>query len=404
MSVIGYEEAPRPLTDQERHILQRVFSDYLEVPGEWKTALKNDLEQDPPDFLFSSTRGPAGPAGPTGPQGPQGPAGPAGATGAQGPQGPVGPPGESNAAYSGEWNWQNAGDASAAGRVSTDQPSAWLTTTELRLNELTAPGTDASAYFAKVAVSDIFRVQVKADANTFIRLQTTALGTDHGTYWTWPVVLTPGGGSGAAPSQNTPMTVTLLTQGPQAEEWIGGAGAPAGTLGRVGDWYLNQTNGDVYEKTGSSTWTLRTNITGPIGATGAQGPAGATGAPGSVWWTGSGAPSGATGIVGDFYLDAATGDYYKKTGSSAWTLQGNIKGPAGATGPQGPTGAQGPSGASTFVSGTGAPTAGVGVDGSLYLDTASLRFWGPKASGAWPSTAFGRVVPLNPTYAQMKSG
>ena len=215
--MIGYEEAPRPLTDQERHILQRVFSDYLEVPGEWKTALKNDLEQDPPDFLFSSTRGPAGPAGPTGPQGPQGPA-------------------------------------------------------------------------------------------------------------------------------------------------------------------------------------------GPVGATGAQGPVGAPGAPGSVWWTGSGAPSGATGIVGDFYLDAATGDYYKKTGSSAWTLQGNIKGPAGATGPQGPTGAQGPSGASTFVSGTGAPTAGVGVDGSLYLDTASLRFWGPKASGAWPSTAFGRVVPLNPTYAQMKSG
>ena len=67
-------------------------------------------------------------------------------------------------------------------------------------------------------------------------------------------------------------------------------------------------------------------------------------------------------------------------------------------------GPQGPSGAGTFVSGTGAPTAGVGVDGAIYLDTASGRMWGPKAAGAWPGAAFARAVPLAPTYAQLKAG
>jgi len=66
MSVLGYDDAPRPLTDQERHVLQRVFSDYMEVPGEWKTALRNDLESDPPDFVLGGKAGPPGPAGPPG--------------------------------------------------------------------------------------------------------------------------------------------------------------------------------------------------------------------------------------------------------------------------------------------------------------------------------------------------
>lgn len=79
-------------------------------------------------------------------------------------------------------------------------------------------------------------------------------------------------------------------------------------------------------------------------------------------------------------------------------------GPTGPAGPAGPTGPAGPSGATTFVSGSGAPGAGTGSDGAIYLDTASGRLWGPKASGAWPGSAFGRIVPLAPTYAQLKSG
>ena len=53
--------------------------------------------------------------------------------------------------------------------------------------------------------------------------------------------------------------------------WRSGAGAPAGALGIVGDWYLNDSNGDIYEKTGASTYTLRDNLTGPQGTQGIQG-------------------------------------------------------------------------------------------------------------------------------------
>lgn len=121
---------------------------------------------------------------------------------------------------------------------------------------------------------------------------------------------------------------------------------------------------------------------GPPGPTGPAGPAGATGATGPAGPTG---PAGADGAAG------ATG----------------ATGPPGATGPAGPTGATGPagpSGASTFLSGPGAPTAGTGVDGSIYLDTATGRLWGPKAAGAWPGAPLGRIVPIAPTYAQLTTG
>lgn len=48
--------------------------------------------------------------------------------------------------------------------------------------------------------------------------------------------------------------------------WHNGSGAPATGLGAVGDYYLDDDNGDVYEKTGASTWTLATNIKGPAGS------------------------------------------------------------------------------------------------------------------------------------------
>lgn len=50
--------------------------------------------------------------------------------------------------------------------------------------------------------------------------------------------------------------------------------------------------------------------------------------------------------------------------------------------------------AHSFLTGTGAPTAGVGTDGAIYLDLTSLRFWGPKASGAWPGSAFGQLMTI----------
>ena len=157
--------------------------------------------------------------------------------------------------------------------------------------------------------------------------------------------------------------------------------APATSLGAVGDWAMNTTNGDVYEKTASTTWTKRGNFkgakgdTGAQGATGAQGPKGDTGAKGE---TGAQGPQGAKGDTGAQGAKGATGTSmrFKGAWSSATpyvadatyvdvvTSGGNtyrckashtnqpvsnatyweLIAQKGATGTQGPTGPQGPKG------------------------------------------------------------
>lgn len=84
----------------------------------------------------------------------------------------------------------------------------------------------------------------------------------------------------------------------------------------------------VYIKTNTGLVPAAT-VPGPPGSQGATGGQGPTGATGSLWYTGTGAPATGTGVVNDFYLDNASGDVYKKTATSTWTLQGNIKGLAG---------------------------------------------------------------------------
>ena len=85
-----------------------------------------------------------------------------------------------------------------------------------------------------------------------------------------------------------------------------GTANPDNSVGKDGDFYLNSANFDVYKKA-SGAWAKTGNIKG---ATGAQGPKGDTGA------TGAQGPKGDTGATG------ATGP----------------KGATGATGPQGPAG------------------------------------------------------------------
>lgn len=72
-------------------------------------------------------------------------------------------------------------------------------------------------------------------------------------------------------------------------------------------------------------WMALSTIQGP------PGPSGDDGAPGSTWYNGAGAPAAGTGVNGDYYLNTTTGDVSKKI-SGTWTVQGNIKGPAGGGG------------------------------------------------------------------------
>jgi hypothetical protein len=50
------------------------------------------------------------------------------------------------------------------------------------------------------------------------------------------------------------------------------------------------------------------------------------------WFVDDGAPDGELGIVNDLYLDALTGDVYQKTGVTTWVVVANIKGPASSGG------------------------------------------------------------------------
>ena len=101
--------------------------------------------------------------------------------------------------------------------------------------------------------------------------------------------------------------------------------------------------------------------TGTQGPQGAPGPQGVAGTPGEVWFTGAGAPPGATGIVGDWWLDSSNGDYYEKTGASAWTLRGNLRGP------QGIQGVPGPASAATY--GTALPASPVDGQEHILVDS-----------------------------------
>jgi hypothetical protein len=121
--------------------------------------------------------------------------------------------------------------------------------------------------------------------------------------------------------------------------WFVGAGAPDNGTGVVNDLYLRTSNGDVYQKTGPATWAVVMNVMGPAGAdgtdgadgiNGTDGTDGTDGVDGSTWHNGTGAPAGGLGVVGDYYIANDTFDYYEKTGASAWTLRGNLKGDTGA--------------------------------------------------------------------------
>lgn len=124
--------------------------------------------------------------------------------------------------------------------------------------------------------------------------------------------------------------------------WNSGTGAPSEDGSRTGDWYLDTATGDAYKRTPSG-WELRVNIMGATGAPGAVGPQGANGAKGD---TGARGEAGAAGAKGD-------------------------RGDAGAAG-------------SVWLQGSTAPAAGTGAVGDWYLDTSTYDAYEKGASGWAP--------------------
>ncbi len=114
-------------------------------------------------------------------------------------------------------------------------------------------------------------------------------------------------------------------------------------------------------------------ITGPQGPQGNTGNTGASGTNGRSVWNSLGPPSGLIGSDQDFCIDVTNWNVYGPK------LAGNWGSPTSMIGPVGPDGTDG----NTWLSGAGAPGAGLGVNGDFYLDTSNSAYYGPKTGGAW---------------------
>ncbi|PKH41047.1 collagen-like protein [Nocardioides alpinus] len=130
--------------------------------------------------------------------------------------------------------------------------------------------------------------------------------------------------------------------GVDGTKWLQGTTSPAPGTGAMGDWYLNTTTYDAYEKTAGG-WAAVVNLRGPVGPkgdTGAPGAAGATGATGAVGAQGANGQQGTTGATGPQGPIGPLGP----VGPIGPIGPQGIKGDTGAIGPQGTTGATGPAG------------------------------------------------------------
>jgi hypothetical protein len=119
---------------------------------------------------------------------------------------------------------------------------------------------------------------------------------------------------------------------------------PLMSVGAVGDFYLDVTNGFIYGPKTSTTWGTGYSLQGPTGTTGNTGN---TGAAGSQIYSGTGVPATTLGANGDYYLDKTNLLLYgPKTAANGWGTPVSLAGPKGPVGPQGP---QGPAGGASNV-------------------------------------------------------
>jgi hypothetical protein len=117
-------------------------------------------------------------------------------------------------------------------------------------------------------------------------------------------------------------------------------------------------------------------LTGATGAIGPAGPAGINGKDGSIIYSGNTVPASTKGVIGDFYLNTATGLLYGPKTSTGWGAGISLKGTNGATGATGTAG-------SATLSGGGLPASSLGKNGDYYLDKTNYLLYGPKTASGW---------------------
>lgn len=162
---------------------------------------------------------------------------------------------------------------------------------------------------------------------------------------------------------------------------LSGTTAPGAGLGNDGDFYIDTVAHNLYGPKTTGAWGSATSLVGPQGTAGADGTDGTDGVDGLMIRTGTGAPAGGLGNDGDFYIDTATHEIYGPKTTGAWGSATSLVGPAGSDGTDGTDGTNGTNG-KTIITGTVAPTT-EGVDGDIYINTATSTLYGPKTSGVW---------------------
>lgn len=204
---------------------------------------------------------------------------------------------------------------------------------------------------------------------------------------------------------------TQGTQGPPGEpgaviigegaDILTGEGPPDPGLGATNQLYLDELNGDVYKKLDPEGWTIVANIKGPAGPAGADGVQGEDGLPGPDGVAGNAGWSPVFQYVNDGTRRVAQladwtggqgtkpgfiGQYVATTGFTNIIANAvDLRGPVGAAGADGVNGTPGNTGAAgaTIRLGTGVPSSLLGLNGDVYVDTASGDLYGPKTGGAW---------------------
>jgi hypothetical protein len=115
--------------------------------------------------------------------------------------------------------------------------------------------------------------------------------------------------------------------GPAGSRIFSGSGAPADTLGLVGDFYIDEKASALYGSKVISGWGQ------PVSLKGAQGIAGVSGAPGAAGsqiLSGTTIPDNSIGTPGDYYFDNLTDSLYGPKTNAGWGTAASLRGATGA--------------------------------------------------------------------------
>jgi len=318
---------------------------------------------------------------------------------------------------SGTWTWTTSTASVASGRVGINA-TTWAGASVVNIAKENAAHNDATNVLKLVKPGDHFYLQDADDATKWGRYEVGEAGTDHGTYFSFPV--TPiDHGTGGLPNNNADTSVAIstpATPGPPGPEGPQGPPGPTGPTGATG----------------------ATGAPGPTGATGLQGPKGDPGNAGATGPQGIPGPQGPAGSgvtmkgsvptsadlpasgnnQGDAFIVQADDSLWLWDGTH-WVSGGSIQGPqgqqgiqgpkgdpgaTGPTGPQGnvgPPGATGPTGAQGPPGATG-PTGATGAQGPQGVkgDTGAQGPQGVKGD----TGATGPAGPTGATGAQGPKG